>query len=194
MLIKTFYQDILEISDEKLLRLLSDATDIRHLAKGELLIEIGSVQTDLFFLRHGVLRGFYFDVEGKDITDCLMMKCGTPAVACFAFGEDATAIINIEALADTDVFCLPIAVVKSLLDEHPDLVRVYNRLLVESLRSHWEIKSVVSQKSAMDRYQWFLSAYPGLIDQISQKYIASFLGMSQVHLCRIHSTVRENNG
>ena len=105
MLIKTFYQDIMKVSDEKLLRLLSDATDIRHLAKGELLIEIGSVQTDLFFLRHGVLRGFYFDVEGKDITDCLMMKCGTPAVACFAFGEDATAIINIEALADTDVAC-----------------------------------------------------------------------------------------
>ena len=34
MLIKTFYQDILEISDEKLLRLLCDATDIRHLTKG----------------------------------------------------------------------------------------------------------------------------------------------------------------
>ena len=194
MLIKKFYQEILGVSDENLLCMLCDATDIRHLTKGELLIGVGTVQKDLYFLRHGVLRGFYFDVEGKDITDCLLVKCGTPAMSCFAFGDDATATMNIEALTDTDVFCLPIVVVKSLLDEHPDLVRVYNRLLVESLRSHWEIKSVVSQKSAMDRYQWFLSAYSGLIDQISQKYIASFLGMSQVHLCRIHSTVRENNG
>ena len=192
MLIKTFYQDILGISDEKLLRLLCDATDIRHLTKGELLIGVGAVQKDLYFLRNGILRGFYFDVEGKDITDCLLVKCGTPAMSCFAFGDDATATINVEALTDTDIFCLPVAVVKDLLEEHPDLIRVYNQLLVESLRSHWEIKSVVSQKSAADRYQWFLSAYPGVIDRITQKYIASFLGISPVHFSRIHNTMQES--
>ena len=34
------------------------------------------------------------------------------------------------------------------------------------------------QCTAQERYEWFLKKYPGIIDQISHKYIASFLGMN----------------
>ena len=32
--------------------------------------------------------------------------------------------------------------------------------------------------SAMERYQWFLKMYPGLIDLVRNKHVASFLGMT----------------
>ena len=39
--------------------------------------------------------------------------------------------------------------------------------------------------TAKERYEWFLEKYPGLIDQITNKYIASFLRMSPVTLSRL---------
>lgn len=192
MLIKTFYQDILGISDEKLLRLLCDATDIRHFAKGELLISVGEHQTDMLFLRNGVVRGFYFDAEGRDITDCLITKSGLSIMSCFDVNQ-AFALVNVETLVETDMFRLPITTVKELLEIYPELIRVYNRLLIQYLHSYWEVKGIVSQKSAADCYQWFLRAYPGLIDQISNKHIASFLGMTPVTLSRLRRVVREND-
>ncbi|MEQ2617002.1 hypothetical protein AAAT94_07475 [Intestinimonas aquisgranensis] len=42
----------------------------------------------------------------------------------------------------------------------------------------------------MERYQWFLEAYPGLIDQVTHRYVASFLEMSPVTLSRLRSALR----
>lgn len=47
------------------------------------------------------------------------------------------------------------------------------------------------QHAAMERYQWFLQAYPGLCYQVSGKQIASFLGMTQVTLSRLRRAMRE---
>lgn len=52
------------------------------------------------------------------------------------------------------------------------------------------MKVVLYQQSAAERYQWFLNAYPGLIDQVKHKHIASFLGMSPVTLSRLRSVNR----
>ena len=41
------------------------------------------------------------------------------------------------------------------------------------------------QYNAQERYEWFLKKYPGVIDLISHKYIASFLGMNPVTLSRL---------
>ena len=46
----------------------------------------------------------------------------------------------------------------------------------------------------MGRYQWFLKKYPGLIDEVSNKHIASFLGMTPVTLSRLRQKLKELTG
>lgn len=43
---------------------------------------------------------------------------------------------------------------------------------------------------ARQRYLWFLSAYPGLIQKVSNKYVASFLGMNPSTLSRQKAALR----
>ena len=43
----------------------------------------------------------------------------------------------------------------------------------------------------MQRYQWFLENYPGLIHTLNNKHIASFLGMTPVTLSRLRHQLRK---
>jgi len=71
---------------------------------------------------------------------------------------------------------------------------LYNRVLIAAIAAldeHWRMKQVLHQYTALQRYQWFLETYPGLVDRVSNKNIASFLGMSPVTLSRLRRTMRE---
>ena len=64
-------------------------------------------------------------------------------------------------------------------------------MLQQALRTHWEIRTMLCQHTAMERYQWFLQTYPALADRVSNKYIASFLGLTPVTLSRLRRALRE---
>ena len=86
--------------------------------------------------------------------------------------------------------CATAAEARDLLEHDVRLVYLYNQLLQASMEEHWHLKTVLHKRSAMERYQWFLETYPGLIDQVTHRYVASFLEMSPVTLSRLRSALR----
>ena len=68
---------------------------------------------------------------------------------------------------------------------------MHYKLLLNSANRHRDLKIAIYQYTAMQRYQWFLREYPGLIDQIGHKYIASLLNMTPVTLSKIRKIMRE---
>ena len=150
----------------------------------------GEVQSWVYFLCSGVLRGFFLDAKGRDITDCFVFQCGTPAVSCIKFGEPS--FVSVEALAESELFAIPVFDLMELVNGSPQLLRIYNELLTNSLRYHWSMKALMYQYSAMERYQWFLKYYPGLIERVSGKHVASLLGMTSVTLSRLKRVIRES--
>lgn len=188
MVIKTFYKDVLHISDQTLLEHFVNHTEHLHLKKGDLLIREGEMQDNFIFLLDGILRGFFLDTNGRDITDCFGFKCGTPAMSCYIDKELSP--INIEALTECDVIVISSTALQNLMQANPQILWIYNSLLRKALKDHWTTKTMICQHNAMERYQWFLQEYPGLIDKISNKYIASFLGMTPVTLSRLRGLLR----
>ena len=189
---ESFYADVLHVKDRGLVKELAEITTSVYLDKGEMLVHEGEEQNYFSFLTDGILRGFYIDANGRDVTDCFGYRCGTPAMACIK--EGAPALFSIEALTACSFLQIDINALMALLHEEPQLLWIYNDLLKAALEEHWMTKTMLCQHSAMERYQWFLKAYPGLIDQVSNKYIASFLGMTSVTLSRLRRKMRENGG
>lgn len=189
MPIGEFYSQNFQLSDPAAISALSTASAPRHLKEGELLLREGEVQQEVPFLVHGVIRGFYFDVNGKEITDCLVVQPGMPAVAMAEIEKRSS--LYLEALEESDLLVISVHDVRNLLDEYPVLMKIYNQLLVEAFSAHWELKAIVCRKNATERYKWFLQRYPGLIERISNKYIASFLGITPVTLSRIRRQLRD---
>lgn len=185
--IHRFFEKNYHISDDCILQQLCDCAKIEHLKRGDLLQEVGDQSYQLSFLESGILRGFVVDEDGRDITDCFSFEGGDVLMGCN--GLDEASQINIEAISDCMIIQIPITVMMDVLTQSSFVLGVYNQLLCKALKRQWEIKRIL-YLPAMQRYQWFLSQYPGLIDSVSHKYIASFLGITPVTLSRLRRQLR----
>ena len=188
-----FYKDVFRLKDKDLIQQFSDATKIRCMKRGEYIVRIGEVLNEVCFMEKGITRGYFLDVNGKDVTDCFGFRCGTAAVSFGQLEMDVPSSMTIEILEDSKFFCVPISVVIRLQKHYEEAMILYNHLLIAAMKEHWELKRVLNSCTAVQRYEWFLEKYPGLIGKVSNKYIASFLGMTPVTLSRLRKTLREKN-
>ena len=121
------------------------------------------------------------------MTDCFCYRNGEIPVPNLAL--DAPANINMEALAESDTITLPVEDVVQFLETKDFALRIYNNLLIDSLRRHIEVKKMLYQVEKAKRYAWFLEHYPDLDPLVNDKYIASFLGVTPVTLSRARSAL-----
>lgn len=187
MLLSDFYKNILHIVDDMCIKELVKISRIKFFKKGQILISEGEVPSHIYFLIHGITRGFIPDEGGKDITDCICFRCGDVPMP----DNDLTlpASITIEALKDCEVICVAIWKLYLLMQKYPELSNTHRHLLIYAASRHRNLKVALCQYNAVQRYQWFLKEYPGLIDQVSHKHIASFLNMTPVTLSRVRKAV-----
>lgn len=155
------------------------------------MVRAGEVQNTLYFMEKGITRGYFLDINGKDVTDCFDFRCGTIVVSFGELGSDSPSSTAIEIIEDGIFFCVSFSDVICLQKKYTEAVMFYNRLLFSAMKPHWELKRILNSCSAVQRYQWFLEAYPGLVRRVSDKHIASFLGMTPVTLSRLRRTLRE---
>ncbi len=187
---ENFLKTVFDVQNEELLREACAMANVTDVAKGTMLARCGEPQAHIFFLLDGVFRGFFLDIDGREITDCLGYRCGDVAMA--SFGLDDQALVNIEMMTAGKVLSLPTSGPAALMQKYPEVLVIYNQLLTKSLEMNWEMKIVLYQRTAKERYEWFQKKYPGLIDRISNKYIASFLRMNPVTFSRLlHSGDRD---
>lgn len=99
-----------------------DVSEVRQLKKGQHLIRQGEKPTHIYFLISGVIRGFFTDTDGNDITDCIVYRCGDPANA----DNDWTlpASTTMEAVEDCKIVCIAVDEIECLLREYPDLMKL----------------------------------------------------------------------
>ena len=188
MELQNFYVETLKISNTRLVQTLTENSYIKFIKKGDMLQHIGSISTELYFLLKGLLRGFLLDAKGKEVTDCFIYTHGAPVVSSVDLGTPS--LVYIEALEDSKLISIPFSVVLPLIENSLELTTLYNRLLSNSLKMHWENKTALVQYAAAERYQWFLENYPGLIERVNHRYIASFLGITPVSLSRVRRLFR----
>lgn len=176
------------LNEEQLHRALAHASFASY-KKGEALVETGDIQTQLPILLQGVFRGFVLDPEGRDITDRFFFRRGSVLMGSCTLGQPSP--ICIEAAAPAQCMMIPIEVISRLLDEDAAFLRQYNLLLVETAEEQWKGKMALHCLTAMERYERFLQDYPGLINTVCNRDIASFLGMTPVTLSRLRRKKRE---
>lgn len=178
-----FYTKILKIQDKEILKELVASSKHEYYNKGDNIIKCDDEIIYTQFLVKGILRGYFIDDKGKEITDCFCTRCGSPTfMKC---DSEVIPAVSLEALSECETICIPISKVEELQHKYIEVSLLYNNLLLKAFAEHWEAKTTLYRYTAMERYKWFLSKYPGLIDQVSNKYIASYLNITPVTLSRL---------
>ncbi|MGN1142332.1 MAG: Crp/Fnr family transcriptional regulator [Oliverpabstia sp.] len=189
-----FFKNVCSIQDEQLLHELVNTTEYKCKKKGCFIVRAGESQNEVCLMESGVARGYFLNSKGEEITDCFIFKPGSVAMAISDLKPGIPSPLAIEMLEDGYFYCIPISAVAELQKRYIEISIFYTHLLSTSLNMHWTLKRILMQYTATQRYQWFLQEYPGLIDRVNKKYIASYIGMTPVTVSRIRRTLKEDDG
>jgi CRP-like cAMP-binding protein len=156
----------------------------RDVACGEHLLRSGELARSIYFVCSGLLREYYVDLDGHCATRrfCAELEFSGSLADLLTGGP---AMVSIEALEVTTVLHLPWTEFDVLTQAHPAWQMVARRL-AEGLYMHkMQREFEMLTLSAAERYARFVGRHAALQVRMPQHLVASYLGMTPVHLSRL---------
>lgn len=159
----------------------------KEIPKKEFLLKEGQLCKTINYVESGALRAFHLSGEGKDST--IMFAIADWWITdMYGFVMEQPAMQNIVAIEASVVWQLRKDDLERLYVRVPAFERFFRIIMQHSyIREQLRVLQNLSL-TAEERYDVFLNKYPQVIPYLSQKQIASYLGVTPEFL----STVRRN--
>lgn len=157
----------------------------QFIPKKEFLLKTGHVSRRVCYVRSGLLRCFY-TVGNEDISAWFMKEQDVIfSVESFLTQQPSTE--SIQALEDTVVYYISYDELQHIYRHYPEF-NFIGRVLTEKyyLLSERRIQSIRMQRS-LDRYDHLVAHHPDLVQRVPAKYLATYLGLTEVTLSKIKS-------
>ena len=156
-------------------------------AKGPVALP-GSEAHDVLFVVEGLLRLYYPTDDGRESNKAFVAE-GEFAGALAAAGLGVPLLYGVEAMEPTRLLALPYERFSALMDADPTFERLGRKLAEHLLmRKERRARSLLLQ-SAAERYAAFEAEHPGLMQRVPLYHVASYLGVTDVHLSRLRRAV-----
>jgi len=183
IIMKSIFQSIQDFSQEEL-DLLDNLITFRTLKKGELLLTENQVCNEIVFIKKGILRSFFVNHKGDEITNCFAFE--NEFMASFAsFITEEKAQESIQALADTELQVLDRKSLEELYKSGFNWQET-GRKLTELEFVNLQKRMISFQKlSGAQRYEELYKNQKKYLELIPLQYLASYLGVTPRHLSRI---------
>lgn len=163
---------------------LIQAAKVKNCDKRTILFQQGSKDSEVFYLRKGLVRMYHIKESGEEITFNIIPEQNI--VANFEFiGTGKASSFYYETIEKSSFFSIDYHVLESIISNNPKLEANRKFFLRELLlKSSQRVQSFVLMNSE-ERYLNFIKDYPDLTNRVPDKYIAHILGITPVSLSRI---------
>ena len=148
------------------------------------LLQQGGGCRDFYYVESGSLRGYHCDARGKEttvkfaISDWWITDMG-------AFTEGTPALMTLETLEPASVWMVGRTELEDLLLVHPKLERYFRMLYQRAyIREQLRVLDAISL-SVEERYSRFVAKYPDISIKVTQRQIASYLGVTPEFLSSV---------
>ena len=159
----------------------------RQLAKKNFILKEGQVCKYISFVDSGTLRAYYLDKEGREST-IMFAITDWWITDMYCFINRLPAMLHIEAVENSNIYQLQKDHLDNLLLKVPKFERFF-RVLMQNAYIREQLRVIQNLSlTAEERYDNFLSKYPQVAKKVTQKQIASYLGITPEFL----STIRGN--
>ena len=163
----------------------------KELKKKDFFIHADKVQKEIGFIAQGLVRSFYIDNSGNEITVGFYSEADY-ATHYPAFITRQPSRYSIQCLEPTSMICLSYEDQQWIYQQSPGFER-YGRLVAEEIlkRQQTRIESFIFQ-TAEERYLNFIERHPGLFNRISLSHLCSYLGIERQTLTRIRQKLAQH--
>lgn len=166
-------------------------TEFKQFPKGGLISEANNIDMNYYLVVKGIVdqyvltsngefRSFHFAPEGTMIGSLESIQFRKPSR------------ITNEALEDCLIAVMDSEETESLMNTNPNLRLLENSFLKKSLYDLYDRVIFFTSLTPKERYIHIIENQPELLQRVPQKYIASYVGVSQVSLSRIKSRVENS--
>jgi CRP-like cAMP-binding protein len=156
--------------------------------KGQTLQLRGDEHKHAYFVIQGLLRSYSVDEKGKEHVFMFAPE-GWIISDIQSTAAQSPAVLSIDALEESEVQVIPSEVFEELVNKHmgshPDFARVELHRLLRRIGVLQKRVLMLMSATAPERYLEFITTYPSLQQRVSQRLIASYLGITPEALSRI---------
>jgi len=150
----------------------------------DFLLKEGQLAKHINYVHSGALKAYYLDSESNE--NIIMLAIDDWWVTdMYSYVMDKPAMLNIDAIEHSLIFQLQKNDFDKLVVKIPKFERFF-RILMQNAYIREQLR--VIQNLAMpaeERYVNFLKKYPHLVQRVSQKQIASYLGVTPEFLSAV---------
>jgi CRP-like cAMP-binding protein len=156
----------------------------KKIQKKEFILKGEEICKYINFVHSGTLRAYYLDKAGKEST-IMFAVTDWWITDMFCFINQQPAMLTIEAVEESIIFQLSKDDLDQLYIKIPKFERFF-RVIFQNAYIREQLRTIENLSlSAEQRYNIFLNKYPQVVKQVTQKQIASYLGITPEFLSMI---------
>ncbi|MCT2564174.1 Crp/Fnr family transcriptional regulator [Chryseobacterium herbae] len=164
----------------------------KKVQKKELILKQQQVCKEISFVQSGVLRAFYLDPSGKESTIMFALPDWW-ITDMYCFINQKPAMLTIEALEESSLLQLKKDSLDELYSEVPKFEKFF-RIMMQNAYIREQLRTIENLSlPAEERYYTFLKKYPLAAERITQKQIASYLGVTPEFLSSIKTNKQKKS-
>ncbi|OYQ38052.1 hypothetical protein CHU92_06800 [Flavobacterium cyanobacteriorum] len=156
----------------------------REAKKNELLVLKDEVCRHTFFVCQGSVRAYFITDEGQKATRYIALE-NQFITTIHSFISQAPTNEYIQAVENSVLLSISYTDFKKLVAETTLAKNLYiKQLEVAYVTNHWRLESFLKM-TAGQRYGFLLKTNPAIIQRLSNRIVASYLGITQESLSRL---------
>lgn len=164
-------------------RAIAEISSSITIKKNQDLQPIGHTCKTIYFIKKGVARIYYY-MDGIDITEGFFFENSIIArVESLFTGKPSRKAIQI--LEDAEIIAINANGLFKLYDRFPEIERLFRKIFEAAYVDTVNRIEGIQFHTADERYKALLKEAPNVLQKIPLKYVASYLGITQVSLSRI---------
>jgi CRP-like cAMP-binding protein len=162
--------------------------EISKVKKKEILLHLGEVCDNIFFVKSGILKGSIIDEYG-DLHTVRFTAENDVMTSMYSFIDQTPSNIQIQCIEAGEVLCFKHQDFVYINKLYSGLSPAFNRLMIKRYHSMLDEKSRMITNDASTRYLKFIERYKIMEERLPLKDIASYLGIRQQSLSRLRSKI-----
>ena len=163
---------------------------IRDIPKHHVLIELGQVSREAYFVNKGCLRFYYLTEEGKEITGFIFLE-NMFGGSLESFFSQIPSIQIVESLEASELVVLSYESLHQLFEQIPNMNVLMRKILTQRMAYAQKVVASLIMHKPEERYTTMLELRPDLVNRIPQQVLATYLGITPVSLSRIRKRIME---